>query len=247
MTTKIDLIVTRHPTLAQLLIERGLADADTPVIEHATRADVRGKHIAGVLPHHLSSAAASVTEVPMRMSLEDRQAAAHGDLPLERVRKIAGDAVTYLVTAIDDPCASSLAMAAAIRECEGYHGVVDGPFGRLFGRSPTWRGLPVMYFGSMCQQFSAVVVLSRGIWMPRQIGTRQWLDGLGRPVDTMTIEGSAGWEHRLVELIPGSLTDVSRPMRFATKGNAWAHAEAMFGPDAAARVTVAPALDLAWE
>ena len=95
----IELVVTRHKPLVTYLIEQGIVSSDTPVIEHATAEDVAGKHVIGVLPHHLSSKAASVTEVPMNMTLEDRQAAQSGDLALERVREIAGTPVTYIVQA----------------------------------------------------------------------------------------------------------------------------------------------------
>lgn len=93
------IIVTRHPSLATLLVERGVCPAGTPVIEHATPDDVQNQHVIGVLPMHLASLAASVTEVPIRMTLVDREAAQAGDLPLERLREIAGEAVCYRVTA----------------------------------------------------------------------------------------------------------------------------------------------------
>jgi hypothetical protein len=76
-----------------------LSPARTPVVEHASADDVRGKHVIGVLPLHLAALADSVTEVPIRMTIEDRQAAQAGDLPLERLREIAGEAVTYTVRA----------------------------------------------------------------------------------------------------------------------------------------------------
>ena len=90
-------IVTRHPSLVELLVERGVCPAGTPVIEHATPDDVRGRHVIGVLPMHLAALAASVTEVKVNMTLEDREAAQAGDLPLERLREIAGPAVRYIV------------------------------------------------------------------------------------------------------------------------------------------------------
>lgn len=40
---RIDLIVTRHPALKDYLIERGVADAATPVLPHAGIDDVQGK------------------------------------------------------------------------------------------------------------------------------------------------------------------------------------------------------------
>ena len=51
---KVDLIITRHQALIELLIERGIATSETPV--HTGTVDietVRGKHVAGVLPFEL--------------------------------------------------------------------------------------------------------------------------------------------------------------------------------------------------
>lgn len=99
MQPKIDIVITRHAPLVALLSERGLIDELTPVIQHATAGDVAGKHVLGVLPHWLSSKAASVTEIPMHgLTQEDREAMTRGDLSLERTREVAGEAVTYYVT-----------------------------------------------------------------------------------------------------------------------------------------------------
>lgn len=94
---KIDIIITRHPALVAYLQEKGLADEATPIIEHASISDVKGKHVLGVLPHHLSQHCASITEVPMQLTKEDREAMQAGDLTLERVREVAGPPVTYQV------------------------------------------------------------------------------------------------------------------------------------------------------
>ena len=69
---KIDLIVTRHPALKDYLIERGVADAATPVLPHAGIDDVAGKSVAGVLPLHLAAACASLTTVELALPLEMR-------------------------------------------------------------------------------------------------------------------------------------------------------------------------------
>ena len=94
---KIQLVITRHPALVQYLLEEGIVGPDTPVIDHATAGDVRGTHVLGVLPHHLSAAAATITEVPLRLTLADRKATQKGDLPVSRIRQIAGAPVTYQV------------------------------------------------------------------------------------------------------------------------------------------------------
>jgi hypothetical protein len=97
-TPKIDVVITRHHPLIKLLRERGIIDDSTPVLEHASASDVAGKHVLGVLPHHLSSRCASITEVPMALTQADREAMTRGDLTLERTREVAGEPVTYRVT-----------------------------------------------------------------------------------------------------------------------------------------------------
>lgn len=69
---RIDLIVTRHPALKDYLIERGVADAATPVLPHASAADVEGKAVAGILPMHLAALTASFTTVELALPLELR-------------------------------------------------------------------------------------------------------------------------------------------------------------------------------
>lgn len=123
------LVVTRHPVLVELLVERGLvatrrvcalcatpeaghpentcfsgnglvAVAEVPDVEvltHATAEDVRGKHVFGVLPLHLAAEAALVTEIPLDLRPEERGV----ELDLERLREVAGPAVTYRVERIE--------------------------------------------------------------------------------------------------------------------------------------------------
>lgn len=69
---KIDLIVTRHPALLEVLVAEGIATPETPVIAHATPEAVRGKNVAGVLPLHLAAEAASITEVTLHLPAELR-------------------------------------------------------------------------------------------------------------------------------------------------------------------------------
>lgn len=123
---KIDIVVTQHTTLVALLIERGLITTDTPVIEHATAADVRGKHVLGVLPHHLSSQAASIAEIPLRFAdAAERRSFAGGDIPLDRLREMAGSPVTYRVENITNAPEGgrvTAALALAIRHAAGPNG-----------------------------------------------------------------------------------------------------------------------------
>lgn len=89
----ITLVVTRHDALVAYAREIGLVADDVPVLAHVTEADVTGQHVLGVLPLHLAASAASVTEIPLALEPADRGV----ELPIERVRAIAGDPVRYVV------------------------------------------------------------------------------------------------------------------------------------------------------
>lgn len=93
------IVVTRHPPLVTLLRERGLVGPDVEVLEHVTSPEqIRGRHVYGILPLHLAAVCASVTEIPMTLTREDREAmSGGGHLSLERTREVAGEAVTYVV------------------------------------------------------------------------------------------------------------------------------------------------------
>lgn len=91
-----DLVVTRHPALIKYLQEIGLAEKDTQVISHASKEEVKGKHVVGVLPYFLSCLTESYTEVPLHLPLELRGK----ELTLEQVRKYAQEPVTYDVKKI---------------------------------------------------------------------------------------------------------------------------------------------------
>ena len=93
-TGAIDLIITRHPTLVEYLVAEGFVSPDTPVIEHVTPEDVRGRNVIGVVPFHLGALCKSVTEVPLALTPEMRKA---GELTIEQIREIAGPPVTYHV------------------------------------------------------------------------------------------------------------------------------------------------------
>jgi putative CRISPR-associated protein (TIGR02620 family) len=86
-------VVTRHKALVALLVERGIIDAAASVIEHASPANVAGKHVIGVLPLSLAALAASITEIPLALTAEDRGQ----ELSLDRLRQIAGAPARYVV------------------------------------------------------------------------------------------------------------------------------------------------------
>lgn len=93
---KIDLVVTRHPALVEYLRELGLVDEVVDVVDHAYPEEVKGRHVAGVLPHSLSCLTASFTEIPLNLSPELRGK----ELDLPTIKKVAGDPVTYSVARI---------------------------------------------------------------------------------------------------------------------------------------------------
>lgn len=89
------LIVTRHQGLVDYLVEEGFVSSDCEVVSHATPNVVQNRHVWGVLPHSLSSLAASFTEVPLDLPPELRGVG----LSEEQVRQYAGEPVTYFVEA----------------------------------------------------------------------------------------------------------------------------------------------------
>lgn len=87
-------VVTRHPALVQLLRERGLIEEACSITAHATTDQIRGKHVFGVLPLELAAEAALVTTIPLSLAPEDRGK----ELGIERLREIAGEPRTFVVT-----------------------------------------------------------------------------------------------------------------------------------------------------
>lgn len=88
-----EIVITRHPALVAYLQEIGMVDDGVRVITHATPADVRGKHVIGVLPLRLAALAASVTEVTLDIPAELRGQ----ELTLDQIRQYAGEPATYVV------------------------------------------------------------------------------------------------------------------------------------------------------
>ena len=87
-------IVTRHLALVEHLRLIGIATDTSCVIPHATREDVEGKDVVGVLPLSLACYANSITEIPLSLPLELRGK----ELSIEDVQRFAGVPVTYRVT-----------------------------------------------------------------------------------------------------------------------------------------------------
>jgi len=76
--------------------EIGLAPKGTPVLQHAGADGVRNRHVIGVLPLHLASAAETVTEIPLNLPANQRGV----ELSLEEVRRYAGTPRTYRVSEV---------------------------------------------------------------------------------------------------------------------------------------------------
>jgi len=87
------IVVTRHPALVAYLREIGAVGPDVEVLSHVTPEQIRGRHMFGVLPLSLACECASVTEVPLSLTPEDRGQ----ELSLERLREIAGAPRTFVV------------------------------------------------------------------------------------------------------------------------------------------------------
>lgn len=85
-----DLIVTRHGGLVEWLAAQGIV---AQVVAHVSADDVRGKHVIGVLPLHLASLAASVTEVVLDLPAEMRGK----ELSKEQVELYQRGVTTYVV------------------------------------------------------------------------------------------------------------------------------------------------------
>ena len=87
-------VITRHSALVTLLIEKGLVNENTPVVEHASEKDVAGKHVFGALPLRLAALADRITEIPLFVPAELRGT----ELSIEQVRELAGTPKTYKVS-----------------------------------------------------------------------------------------------------------------------------------------------------
>ncbi len=96
------LVVTRHDSLKQLYVERGLMSPTEQVYRGSVdRSMVEGKHLLGICPPNISHWAESFTEVetPMPVSvLKD-----HGyDVPLDIVRQYVRGVGSYEITLLDE-------------------------------------------------------------------------------------------------------------------------------------------------
>ena len=86
-------IVTRHVALVDYLIEEGVVPKGCKVLSHASKKEVIGQDVIGVLPMHLAALTKSITEIPLEIPADSRGK----ELTLEEVRKYAKPPVTYVV------------------------------------------------------------------------------------------------------------------------------------------------------
>jgi hypothetical protein len=94
---KIDLVVTKDVSFFAYLIKERIIPFDAELKEHATPADVWGRHVIGdSLPHCLSCIALSYTEVPLHLPRE----LVGRRLILEDYIKYAGEPETYSVNCV---------------------------------------------------------------------------------------------------------------------------------------------------
>jgi hypothetical protein len=99
-----DIVVSKlqNLNLIAVLRERGIIDASTPITGRAATAEIKGRHVLGLLPNYLASMAASITEIPMRLTNDDYIAMQRKDLTLERTRAVVSNPVTYKVEQLAD-------------------------------------------------------------------------------------------------------------------------------------------------
>lgn len=91
-----DVVVTRHKGLVEYLEKNGLISDKTVVIDHASKEDVEGKVVLGVLPHSLSCHCKIFAEIPLNLPPDMRGK----ELSLQDVEKYAGEMSRYSVTKI---------------------------------------------------------------------------------------------------------------------------------------------------
>lgn len=92
------LVVTRHKALYEYLVKNKYIEEGTRCVSHADVADVRDKHVYGILPYWLASKCGKYTEIQMRVPMEKRGK----ELTLEDVEFLAIKPRTYKVVEIKD-------------------------------------------------------------------------------------------------------------------------------------------------
>ena len=89
-------VVTKHRSLVDYILETGLADETAEIVEHTTADMVKGRDVIGILPLHLASLANTVTVVPLRIPSYLRGK----ELTLDEVRALAKHPRTFAVSEV---------------------------------------------------------------------------------------------------------------------------------------------------
>lgn len=92
------IVVTKHPNFVTYLKEIGLLEEGAKVMTRVDENIVKGQHVVGVLPHHLSSKAEMYTEVPLYIPPPLKGM----ELSIEQIRAFASTPRTYKITQISD-------------------------------------------------------------------------------------------------------------------------------------------------
>jgi len=103
MSERKTVIVARHPALVRRIYKLGLAPEGTPVLTgKLSEADVKGKHVIGVLPLSLAACAESVTQIPIAWDSPDANPTRWTQLDDAALDKMAGEPVTYRMLTVHD-------------------------------------------------------------------------------------------------------------------------------------------------
>ena len=128
-------VVTRHAGLVEFLREEGIIDQTAVVIPHASREDVTGCRVIGILPLNLAACAACVEQPILILSPELRGK----ELSSAEVREHFAGMETFVVST---PFELERGLQASNEN--GHHG-----YGRTIGKwepKEEWVGLPTSNF-----------------------------------------------------------------------------------------------------
>ena len=92
------IVVSKHPAMVKYLLEMGLIDSTTKAVWHIEPAEIKGKHVFGVLPIYMAHHAEMVTDIPLPLPSHKRGEV----LSLEEIRAYAKKPRTYIVRTIEE-------------------------------------------------------------------------------------------------------------------------------------------------
>ena len=91
------LIVTRHPALVQYLKDKGYIDDSVEHLTFAAIADVKDKHVFGILPNWLACHTDKFTEVQLRLPTGKRAT----ELTMDEIKFYANKPRTYIIREVE--------------------------------------------------------------------------------------------------------------------------------------------------